>query len=322
MSFAPSLRLYLRELRARRASASLGIRAKTVLPRLFSHLKEQGLTHPRSVAEEHLLEFVSALRSRPSERGRPFTLWSVNAYLSTIRGFFGVLERRELILQSPARDLPLPGGVRLPGRVLSEAEAARLMSAPGGPKRWVHRCGTLCLRDRAILETLYGTGIRRSECVRLDVKDLDLAEGLLLVRNGKGRKDRLVPVPARAASALDEYLRDCRPRLLQDLREEALFLSLRGRRLEVTGLRGLVGRHARAAGIRCPVSVHGLRHAYATHLLRGGADVRHIQELLGHAQLETTALYTRVVTSDLRELLRRCHPSERWRRRAVLARLQ
>jgi integrase/recombinase XerD len=166
----------------------------------------------------------------------------------------------------------------------------------------------LCLRDRAILETLYGTGIRRSECVRLDVKDLDLAEGLLLVRNGKGRKDRLVPVPGRAAAALDEYLRGCRPRLLQDLREEALFLSLRGRRLEVTGLRGLVGRHARAAGIGRPVSVHALRHAYATHLLRGGADVRHIQELLGHAQLETTALYTRVVTSDLREAIGRAHP--------------
>ena len=123
-----------------------------------------------------------------------------------------------------------------------------------------------------------------------DVKDLDLAEGLLLVRNGKGRKDRLVPLPSRAAAALDSHLRDSRPRLLRELREEALLLSLRRRRLDVTGLRGLVLRHARAAGIDAPVSVHSLRHACATRLLRGGADVRHIQELLGHAQLQTTAI--------------------------------
>jgi integrase/recombinase XerD len=163
-------------------------------------------------------------------------------------------------------------------------------------------------RDRAALETLYGTGIRRGECVRLDLTDLDLGQGVLLVRDGKGRKDRFVPVAGRAALALDLYLRE-RPALVSDPREGALFLSRFGRRLGKVGLAALVARHALAA--RVSAHPHALRHACATHLLKGGADVRHVQELLGHKSLQTTALYTRVGVEDLRQVLARCHPRER-----------
>jgi integrase/recombinase XerD len=171
-------------------------------------------------------------------------------------------------------------------------------------------------RDRAILETLYGTGIRRGECCRLDLMDLDLSEATLLVRNGKGRKDRLVPVPGRAALALDLYLRETRPDLVRDSREMALFLSREGRRLHPTSLNLLVCKHGRAARIPVRPSVHGLRHACATHLLAGGADVRHVQQLLGHRSLETTAVYTKVDVKDLRTVLARAHPRERMLRHA------
>jgi integrase/recombinase XerD len=169
-------------------------------------------------------------------------------------------------------------------------------------------------RNRALLETLYGTGIRLSECVRLDLTDADLGEGTLLVRCGKGRKDRLLPVPERAARALDDYLRESRPLLARRTSEQALFISRGGGRLKPISVQFVVWWHAKRAGIRARVSPHMLRHACATHLLRGGADVRHIQELLGHERLETTEVYTRVEIADLKEALARAHPRERGQR--------
>jgi len=307
LPFRSWLRVYQGALRVRHASSSLEARAKSVLPRLFFHLREQGVRDLRTVKEEHLLGFVSKLRASPGRNGT-LAPWSLNAYTATLRSFFACLHREELLLVNPAQGLPLLPGPRLARAVPSEAEVARLVLAPAVTKRWPHRGLVLRQRDQAILETLYGTGLRRCECLRLDVRDLNLAAGTLLVRNGKGRKDRVVPIPLRALMALDLYLQEARPRLLEEPREEAVFLSHKGKRLGVTGLRGLLLRHARAAGIARPLSVHSLRHAYATHLLRRGADVRHIQELLGHRAIETTELYTRVGVEDLRQVLRRSHP--------------
>jgi integrase/recombinase XerD len=166
-------------------------------------------------------------------------------------------------------------------------------------------------RDRAILETLYGLCLRRGECARLDLSYVDLSAGTLLVRDGKGRKDRLLPVPGRAAAALGVYLRDVRPRLVRNPREGALFLTAWwGKRLSEVSLSFLLRRHAAAVGIS-RIHPHVLRHACATHLLRGGADIRHVQAILGHKKLETTGLYTRVVVEDLRQVFLRSHPRER-----------
>jgi len=170
-------------------------------------------------------------------------------------------------------------------------------------------------RNRAILELLYGTGIRVSECERLDVRDLDLAQGHVFIRDGKGRKDRVVPVVGRALEALDRYLREARPELLRDPREAALFLTRRGTRVSVKNIQYLVRMNARAAGLT-GVTPHGLRHGCATHLLQGGADVRHVQHLLGHKSLDTTAIYTHVAPQDLAQAIAKAHPRERaWRRR-------
>jgi site-specific recombinase XerD len=303
-SFRNAQALYLDELRARHASPASLRQARTVLPRLFSHLSENGVREPRAVSEGDLVSFGRRLQRSPGRRGTALALWSQRAYLGVVRGFFATLHARGLLLINPAAALSLPTPRTLPRLILTEAQAERLMATPPATDAYGQR-------DRAILETLYGAGLRQAECLRLDVGDVDLFEATLLVRDGKGRKDRRVPLPCRAAEALDVYLRVSRFALIDEARESALFLSKYGRRLSSTQLRNLVKRHGRAAGIPQPLSPHVLRHTCATHLLRGGADIRHVQTLLGHERIETTALYTRVLTDDLRQVLLRCHPRER-----------
>jgi site-specific recombinase XerD len=228
-----------------------------------------------------------------------------------VKGFFSFLEREAVLLRDPALVLTVPRVHHLPGAVLNEAQARRLVAAP-------FASSSLGKRARAILELLYGTGIRVGECERLDTTDLDLSEGTLLIRDGKGRKDRVVPLTTPAARALDHYLIEARPWLLSPHGPAALFVARGGRRLLRQSIEKLVRVHAKTAGIELRISPHGLRHACATHLLRGGANVRHVQALLGHKSLATTARYTRVETRDLRGVLERAHPRERSKRsRAV-----
>jgi integrase/recombinase XerD len=302
------LAAYLEELQSRGASRSLHTRARLVLPRLVAHLNHQGVRDARSVQEAHLVAFARHLAVVPKKRapGARLGAGTQSCYLDAVRSFFAWLLKRGVILVNPAHDLSAPRVVRLPRRVLSEAEARRLMNAPS-------RGDVSGQRDRAVLEVLYGTGLRRGECLRLDITDLDLGQELLLVRSGKGKKDRMVPLTAQAASALDRYLRESRPELVKDAREGALFLSKYGRRMSPTCLYMLVRKHAAAARLRGVIFPHVLRHSYATHLLKGKASIRHVQELLGHRSLQATAVYTKVGVEDLREVLSRCHPRERAR---------
>lgn len=258
----------------------------------------------RRADEACLVTFARRLVEAPSARGRPLSLASRAVYVAALKGFFAFLERRGLILRNPALVLDLPRVRRLPRAVLSERLAAALMDAPDATT-------ILGQRDHAILELLYGTGIRAGECERLDLTDLDLEAGTLLVRDGKGKKDRVVPLTIRAASALALHLRESRPDLVRRASPPALFLARGGRRLQLQSIEKLVRVHARAPRIEQRVTPHALRHACATHLLRGGADVRHVQALLGHSSLSTTARYTRVEISDLRAVLERAHPREK-----------
>ena len=299
------LQAYLDHLRAAGYSISPARHARTVLPRLFDHLRGEGLHDLRAAREAHLVSFLRRMRSWRSRSGEPVSPWTVVGYLTCVRAFFAFLERKGLILTNPARELRLRKPERLP-RALSEDEARRLM---GAPPYW----GAVGPRDRAILEVLYGTGIRVSECVRLDLQDVALREGQLLVRNGKGRKDRVVPLVGQALLALDRYLRDVRHALVREPREQAVFLSAIGTRLSSVMLERQVRRYGKALGIRA--TPHVLRHSCATHLLRHGADVRQIQQLLGHRALETTALYLKVDVAHLAEVLARAHPRERRGRR-------
>jgi integrase/recombinase XerD len=255
----------------------------------------------RAVGEAQLVSFARALAKTKTARGDLPSLQTQNCYRAVVRRFFSYLERNGAVFRDPSRELPFHRLDVLPRQVLSEQDAEALMEAPS-------RTTAVGLRDRAILETLYGTAIRLSECGRLDLEDLDLAGETLLVRNGKGGRDRAVPVPARAAQALDVYLRDVRPVFTRDPKEEALFLQRYGTRLSTVMIGLLVAAYGRALGVR--IAPHGLRHACATHLLKHGADVRQVQRILGHRDIQTTARYTGVSIEDLREVLTRTHPRE------------
>jgi integrase/recombinase XerD len=296
------LTIFLEQLHRQRHSESSLAQAHGELPRLFHHFREQGLIDARAVTEPHLAAYARHLERRLTRKGTPLAASSRSAALNALRRFFAFLTRRGFLLRDPAAAIPLPRASRLPRGILTESQARRLMAAP-------FPASVLGRRDRAILELLYGTGIRLGECARADVADLHLTAATLLVRTGKGRKDRVVPVVGRAAAALDTYLTESRPLLLKRLPDPALFLSRYGRRLSGIGLRAMLKRHAERIGVS--VSPHAMRHTCATHLLRGGADIRHVQALLGHRSLTTTALYTRVVVSDLRQVLARAHPRER-----------
>jgi site-specific recombinase XerD len=269
---------------------------------------EQGLlVSARELVEplEPAQEAAVGRGPRAARRGDPLAPASRTIALSVARRFFAFLERREVVLWNPARILAIPKIRSLPRGVLTIAQAHRLMAAPI-PSEPIGQ------RDRAILETLYGTGLRLGEVVRADLIDLDLHTRVLLVRTGKGRKDRIVPIGAGALAALDRYLTDTRP-ALANAGEPALFVTRSGARLQAPGLRVRVHEAGHRIGVA--LTPHALRHMYATHLLRGGADLRHVQALLGHRGLTTTAIYTRVAITDLRSVIRNCHPRDRGPRR-------
>jgi site-specific recombinase XerD len=267
----------------------------------FEHLGSVRVRDLRKVGEAHVMSFRHWLASLESRRTRqPLSVSTQVVYLSAVRCFFRDLEARCLLLYDPARGVPLPKLRRLP-RPLSERAVRQLVTAPDP-------VSTKGRRDRALLELLYGTGLRLSEGVRLDLQDLDLVSGTLLVRDGKGRKDRYVPLSGQALKAVDLYLRESRPLLEKPGRAAggALFLSKYGERLGGLSVRKLVRGYGQAVGAKA--STHVLRHSYATHLLEGGADIRQIQELLGHKRIATTTLYTKVDMRGLNAMIERCHP--------------
>jgi len=299
----------------RHYSASLLALARQILPLFLSHLREKRLRDLRGVREEHIDAYARHLARRKSKHGRHLAIATQLGHLAMVRRFFRFLHGRRWILDDPTKDLILPRHDSLPRTVLSRSQARQLMGAPHryhGRWWWPH----VEKRDHAILELLYGTGIRMGECTRLDAADVDLLETQLLVRNGKGKKDRVVPIPHRAAQALDAYLRDARPAFVKDHRVSALFTSWLGQRLKPITLAAMLKRRAKAAGLPVSLSPHVLRHTCATHLLKGGAGVRHVQEILGHADIDSTMRYTRVHVSDLAKVIERSHPREReWVRR-------
>ena len=233
--------------------------------------------------------------------------------LSSIRAFLRFLRREGIVEENLARLVRAPRAKKTLPDWLSPEQAAALVEAPTRPRGEGKRegKGLAALRDRALLEVLYGCGLRVSECVGLDVGDLDAEE--LRVRRGKGRKERMVPLGAKARAALDEYLPG-RARLLGTLgrstAESALFVNLRGGRVSTRSVRRFLDRHAATAEIP-RTHPHALRHSYATHLLGSGADLRAIQELLGHATVKTTARYAHVDLEYLmREYARHPHAGE------------
>lgn len=235
----------------------------------------------------------------------PLACGSIQGYLSTVRNLFRFLEKEGVIFQNPARWVKIRPISPVAQPILSESEIELYLALP-------KVSSPVGIRDRALLELLYSTGIRRQELWNLDVGDLDLAERILFIRRGKGSKDRFVPLGRVACAWLSVYLEKARPKLLQKQPEKALWISTRTRRrLTVIGIKTLISGYGRQAGLSKPVSCHAFRRTCAGHLLGGGADVRFVQELLGHVSLKTTQVYLRWSLQQLKEAHRKFHPRER-----------
>jgi integrase/recombinase XerD len=272
------------------------------LRRYREHLHGAGVHDVGDVAETDVLAFVAALRTGDEDHP-PLGASSAARAVVAVRGFHKFCLREQLVAQdvTAAVKPPRPAS-RLPKALpLSDVEAVLEASGAAGT--------TLARRDRALLEVLYGTGARISEAVGLDVDDVDLDEGTAFLR-GKGGKQRIVPVGSYAATAVGDYLATARPALVSATGRggPALFLNARGGRLSRQSAWTVLVKAARAAGVTADVSPHTLRHSFATHLLDGGADVRVVQELLGHASVTTTQIYTLVTVDRLREVYATSHP--------------
>ena len=284
------------------AESTIGARRREV-ERLVGWLRDRGVTRPAAVTLPVLERYRVHLYRRRKRDGTPLTWGSQTQKLLAVRGFFSWLALTHRVPANPATELELPRKRhRIPRAVLSAREAELVLAQPDV----AHPIG---LRDRAILETLYSTGIRRAELTALDLTDVDVARLVVLVRAGKGGHDRLVPIGERAARWIDRYLLDARDLYAVPAEEDALFVTRRGSRLKPKRLSGLVRRYVDRAAVGKSGACHLFRHTMATLMLEGGADVRHIQEILGHRQLSTTALYTHVSIVKLQEIHRRTHPA-------------
>ncbi len=254
---------------------------------------------PVQATPADLADYVTGLATGTAERAAlaPATL---QRKVACLRSFYRHLRRDSILDHDPTAELrpPRPRG-RLP-QVLSRDEVAVLMAEPRGDS-------PAALRDRALLETMYACGLRASEAIDLELSWLRLESGVLIAR-GKGAKERLVPIGRSAIDSLETYLEHSRPRLV-GLREEVhVFVNLRGAGLSRQGLYKIVQRHARGAGLEDRMSPHTLRHTFATHLLAGGCDLRSLQEMLGHADLGTTQIYTHLSAGRLRDVYFDAHP--------------
>jgi integrase/recombinase XerD len=265
--------------------------------------RAEGL-EPADAAPEDVTEYLERLRAGKPPASRPLAPGTVARMLVAVRSFYRFLSSEEAVSSDPTATVGSPRQPRSLPKAVSIDEVEVLLAQPGE--------GVLGRRDRAMLETLYGSGLRISELVALDVDDVDVELGSVLIRSGKGSKGRVVPVGRAARRALGGYLSVARPVLAQRSRAGApggaLFLNARGGRISRQGCWKVLKGHARSAGIENRVSPHTLRHSCATHMLDAGADIRVVQELLGHSSLATTQVYTLVSDARLRDVYLESHP--------------
>ena len=295
MALEPALDLFLAHVRVEKGLAANSVEAYgRDLRRYVDHLERMGVGAwervGRAEIRAHLAELVrEGLSARSQARA-----------LSAIRSLHALLFSEKLAPVDATDEIDSPRAARRLPELLSHEEIERLLAAPD-PRTAAGR------RDRAMLELLYATGLRVSELISLGLNDVNL-ETRVLVARGKGNKERIVPIGAPAAEAVKAYLAGARERLLRTRRSKDLFVTPRGGRMTRQGFAKLLGRYARAAGIRRRISPHKLRHSFATHLLEGGADLRAVQEMLGYADVSTTQIYTHVDRSHARRLYEKYHP--------------
>ena len=265
---------------------------------------DRGLDQPQDITRQILERYRRYLYHYRQANGEPISFATQQQRLGSVKSFFKWLTKENYILYNPASEMELPKvHRRLPKHILTHEEVNRILHQTG-----LH--GELGIRDRAIIETLYSTGIRRTEVINLKLYDADIQNGTLMIREGKGKKDRMVPLGNRACQWIDKYMDEVRPDLVMEPDEGWLFLHEFGEPFRKNRLTDLVKKYIGAAGIDKPGACHIFRHTMATLMLDNGADIRHIQAILGHSQLSTTEIYTQVSIRKLQEVHARTHPAD------------
>jgi len=273
------------------------------LRRYLEFCAGRGITAADQVTESDLGDFLAWLRQGSAEHP-PLAAASAARTLVAVRGFHRFAVEEGVSATDPGREVKPPSAAKRLPKALTIDEVEAILTSTGGVA-----AEPLGLRDRALLEFLYGTGARISEAIGLDADDLEVEDAVALL-HGKGGKQRLVPIGSKAGEALSAYMVRARPALLAGA-QPAVFLNARGGRLSRQSAWTILRVAADRAGVRADVSPHTLRHSFATHLLDGGADVRVVQELLGHASVTTTQVYTKVTVEHLREVYALAHPRAR-----------
>ncbi len=262
------------------------------------------VTEAEKLLVQHIEAWQRHLSGQKTSRGLPLKPRTINKNVQSVRGFLGALVEQGLVLAAVRSALATLREPRLlPSSVLHHEQVRRLL---GG----IDALDLAGLRDRAMLELLYSAGLRAAEILSLGVSDVDWSNATALV-NGKGSKQRVVPIGQTALACLQRYAKSVRPFLLRTAEESALFLDRRGQRMPYHTFRRMVQRHAGRLGLAITVTPHTFRRSCTTELIRGGANLYHVKELLGHESLETLKHYTRLTIEDLKETHARCHPRER-----------
>lgn len=272
------------------------------LGKCAAFLESLGVPDIEAVTADHLIAYQKDIYYRPTIYGRARCFPSQNQFLIAVKNLFRFLHEDHVLAHNPAAGLPLAREPdRLPKNILTPREAKKILEAPDIESE-------IGYRDRTILEVLYATGIRKAELLALNVADINLEEQLLRVVHGKGAKDRVVPLSPIACQFLETYLHAIRPEFVRGRAIDALFISTESNRLGRTTLDAIIEKYRRKARIKKKVTPHVWRHTCATHLLQGKANLRHVQELLGHRDITTTQKYLRLTITELKTAHAKHHP--------------
>lgn len=306
-----ALRRYLEHLGTRGYRPQGMATAERYIRDFIAWSDERGVTHPQQVTRQVIERYQRWLYHYRKRDGSPLSIAGQRCKLVPLRGFFRWLTRVAEIPVNPAADMELPRKIkRLPRVVLTAEEAERVMAC-------VDLGTPIGLRDRAMLEVLYATGVRRHELASLELGDIEAERAVMLIREGKGGKDRLLPMGERALYWVTEYLERGRPQLAWNAEDKTLFLGAEGKRLSALWLSTLIAKRVDAAQLGKRGGCHLWRHTMATLMLEGGADLRFIQAMLGHAELSTTQIYTQVAIRQLQAVHAMTHPGAQRRVRSV-----
>jgi len=296
---------FLQTMRMRNCSERTIQAWRYILNRFINWCDERSISCMSEINEDHVAAYRRSLfHYRKPKTGKPLTFDTQAHYLIPIRRWFNWMQIQTFIEVDPTRDIELPKSEdRLPTSILTADQVETLLNVPDVNTK-------LGLRDRAILETFYSSGIRCGELIALDVYDISFDRGILTVRQGKNKKDRVVPIGARALSWVQKWINDIRPELVTESSDQALFVSKNGKRMHPNALSKLVREYLVGIGITQRGACHLLRHTAATLMMENGADLRSLQQFLGHARLNTTQIYTHVSIKRLQEVHRKTHPAK------------